>query len=173
MQNTQRIDPERKLRRQLRQKVEWGRWGMLAIIAVTFLNQILLLCGVKYHFLFSAAMPYYMNWMAIQMDLTGFKVVATLLTILLYLAYAACWLLSGHQKEWMLAALGLYSVDTVLLFVFAVTLLENPASCLLEILTHGLGIALLVYALLAFERLSKMPRPRRRSVEQKNDVSLG
>ena len=86
---------------------------------------------------------------------------AVVLTIAVYAAYIACWLMSAQRKEWIIAALGLYGLDTLLLVIFALTLLENPASCLLEILTHGVGIALLVVAVRAAEQLSRMPKRRR------------
>ena len=60
----------------------------------------------------------------------------------------------------LMAALGLYAVDTVLLIIFSLTLLNNPASCLLEILTHGAGLALLWWAVRAASQLSRIPRPR-------------
>lgn len=161
METARRSDPERLLRRQLRQRVEWGRLALLVIVGVSLINQILLLFGARFHFLPSAAMPYYLNWLARQLDMTGFKVVATLLTPIFYVAYLACWLLSARQKEWMMAALGLYGVDTVLLVVFALALLANPASCLLEILIHGLLLVVLFFAFQAHERLSRMPRRRR------------
>lgn len=160
METARRGDPERQLRRQLRQRVEWGRLVMLLIVGVSLINQILLLFGARFHFLPSAAMPYYLNWLARQLDMTGFKVIATLLTLVLYVAYLACWLLSARYKEWMMAALGLYGVDTVLLVVFAM-LLENPASCLLEILVHALLLVVLFFAFQALVRLEKLPRRRR------------
>lgn len=149
-----------QLRKRLRQQVQWGRMGILAILAVTLLNQILLLCKVNYHFHFSASLPYYLNWLSRQMGMGGFKAMAVILTILVYAGYIACWLLSAQQREWLVAALGLYAVDTVLLIIFAFTLLDNPASCLLEILTHGAGLALLWWAVRAANQLSRMPRPR-------------
>ena len=161
METTRRTGPQRQLRLKLRQRVEWGRWGFLAIIFISFINQILLLCGAKFHFLFSAAMPYYLNWLASQLGLVGFQVIATLLTFMLYGAYGACWLLSGRKREWMVATLALYGVDTLMLIVFALALLENPASCLLEVLVHIAGLVLLFFAFQAFEQLRKMPRRRR------------
>ena len=154
-----------QLRKKLRQQVQWGRMGLLVILAVTLLNQILLLCKVNYHFHFSAALPYYLNWLARQMGQGGFKAMATILTILIYACYIACWLLSAQRREWMMAALGLYIVDTVLLIIFSLTLLSNPASCLLEILTHGAALALLGWAFRASNQLSRMPRPRPRTMQ--------
>ena len=165
MEGTRRTDPQRMLKRKLRKQIEWGRWGLLAVIAATLLNQILLLCGAKYHLLFSAAMPYYLNWLAIQLNIGAFKAVATVLTIALYGAYAVCWLLSGHKKEWMLATLGLYGVDTLLLIIFAFTLVEHPASCLFEILVHFACLGLLGVAFRAFYQLSQLPRRKRPAMD--------
>lgn len=162
METIQRnMDPNRlQLRKKLRQQIQWGRMGLLVILAVSLLNQILLLCKVNYHFHFSAALPYYLNWLSRQMGLGGFKAMAVILTILVYACYIACWLLSAQRRDWLMAALGLYAVDTVLLIIFSLTLLNNPASCLLEILTHGAGLALLWWAVRAASQLSRIPRPR-------------
>ena len=63
-------------RKKLRQQVQWGRMGILAILVMSLVNQILLLCKVDYHFHFSAALPYYLNWLSrqlgSQMALDGF-----------------------------------------------------------------------------------------------------
>lgn len=165
METARRVPAEKRLRMRLRQQIGWGRTGLLAILAVTLLNQVLLMFHVDYHFLFSAAVPYYLNWLVQELgansDVGLFRFMATVLTILLYGAYIACWLQSAQRKEWLVAALGLYALDTVLLIIFCLTLLENPASCLLEVLTHGVGMALLVMAVLAAEQLSRMPKQRR------------
>ena len=78
METIQRnMDPNRlQLRKKLRQQIQWGRMGLLVILAVSLLNQILLLCKVNYHFHFSAALPYYLNWLSRQMGLDGFKAMA-------------------------------------------------------------------------------------------------
>lgn len=156
------VQTGRRVRLRLRQQVEWGRLGMLAMVAVTLVNQLLLALGVDYHFLFSAALPYYLNWSLKELGIRGAaSVFAGLLTVAVYVAYLACWLLSGRRREWLAAALGLYAVDTLLLIIFAFTMLESAAACVLEILTHGVLIAVLFVALQAAQRLSRMPRIRR------------
>ena len=131
MQTQQVTDPDRRCRIQLRKQIEWGRWAVLAIFLVSLVNQVMLWFGSSYHFLFSAAMPYYVNWLASQLGGTGLKIVATLLTLVLYGAYAMCVVLSGNRRDWMSATIGLYAVDTVVLCIFAFTMLANPVSCLL------------------------------------------
>lgn len=160
-----RVSPERRLRRELIKRINIGRWALLGIIAVTLLNQILLAFGAKYHFLFSAALPYYLNWLgnqlSTQVSVGAYRALAVILTIGLYAAYVASWLFFNQRKEWLMASLVLYGMDTVLLIVFALTLLENPASCLWEILVHCVGLAALFAAVQAFNKLSQLPRTRR------------
>ena len=167
METARRAGAQKQLRARLRQQINWGRNALLAILAITLLNQFMLMIGVNYHFLFSSAVPYYLNWLGRELaahgDVTAFKVIAVVLTMVMYVAYIACWLLSSQRREWLLAALGLYGIDTLLLVIFSLTLLENPASCLLEILTHLVGLWLLYVAVGAANRLSSLPRPQRPS----------
>ena len=162
MQTQRATDPDRRLRIQLRKQIEWGRCAILAIFLVSLVNQVMLWFGSGYHFLFSAAMPYYVNWLASQLGGTGLKVVATLLTLLLFGAYAICVVFSGNRRDWMSATIGLYAVDTLVLCVFAFTMLENPASCILEILVHVALIAPMVNAIRAFDRMERLPKLRHR-----------
>ena len=170
VESAQRTPADKRLRRELIRRINLGRWALLAIVAVSLLNQLLLACGVKYHFLFSAAMPYYLNWLGIRLSAVAsvgaYRALAVILTLALYVGYGACWLLSAQRKEWMLACLVLYGVDTLLLIVFALALLENPASCLLEVLTHCLGLYALYLSVQASEQLSKLPRQRRPRTEE-------
>lgn len=162
MQTQRATDPDRRLRIQLRKQIEWGRWAILAVFLVSLVNQVMLWFGSSYHFLFSAAMPYYVNWLAGQLGGTGLKVLATLLTLVLYGAYAICVVLSGNRRDWMLATIVLYGLDTVILCIFAFTMLENPASCLLEILVHVAILAPMVNAIRAFDRMEQLPKLRHR-----------
>lgn len=163
METAQRIPAEKQLRKRLRQQVDYGRIGLLAILLVTLLNQLLLMFKVSYHFLFSASVPYYLNWLSREMGgHAAFKALAVVLTFLIYAAYVGCCLMSGQRKEWLMAALGLYALDTLLLVIFSWVMLENPASCLLEILVHLAALLLLFNAVRCADKLSKMPRRRRR-----------
>lgn len=158
----ERTRSERRMRTRLRKQAEWGRQSLLIIMAVSLINQLLLALNVNYHFLFSAAVPYYLNWCCAKLNVHGvLSVLATLVTLGLYVAYAACWLLSQRKRGWLAAGLGLYAADTLLLILFTFTMLENPASCILEILTHIVGLVVLWVSLQAAERLSRMPRNRK------------
>lgn len=151
------MDPNRfkRLRKNLQRQVSWGQYALLAVLAVSFLNQIMLWLGINYHFLVSAAMPYYINWMARQLSSGSFAVAATVVTLALYGAYGLC-LLKSYEPQWFKAGMLLYAADTVLLLVFALALLENPVSCLLELIVHGAVLVLLWQAWRARQRLQRL-----------------
>jgi predicted membrane protein len=121
---------------------------------------------VNYHFHLSAALPYYLNWLGEKLGgtagATPLKVFAVIVTFLSFVAYVACWVLSARRRELLKAALLLYSADTVMLVIFAFALLNNPFSCLLEILTHLIGIALLYDGYRSAEQLAYLSKKRRR-----------
>ncbi len=157
---------QKRARRQLRQHIGLGRTAMLVLLVVSLINQLLLLLKINYHFLFSAGVPYYLNWMALKLGehkgVTFFKVFALLATLVIFAVYVGCWLLSARQRRYLKTALVIYCADTVLLVIFAFALLNNPFSCLLEILTHLIGIALLYDGYRSAEQLAYLSKKRRR-----------
>jgi hypothetical protein len=142
-----------------------GVVGLVLMILVSLLNQLLLLLKVNFHFLFSASVPYYLNWLARKLGgpagVTPLKVIAVIVTLVIYFAYVACWLFSARRKDYLKTALLLYCADTVLLVIFACALLNNPFNCLLELLTHLLVVAVLYTAHRAAQQLSRMPKKKK------------
>lgn len=154
-----------RLRRKLQQHIGLGRTALLLMLLVSLLNQLLLLLKVNYHFLFSSAVPYYLNWLARKLGgpagVTPLKVIAVIVTLLIYLLYVACWLFSAHRREFLKTALLIYSADTVLLVIFAFALLNNPFSRLLELLIHLVVIGLLYNGHRSAQQLRRMGKKRR------------
>lgn len=147
----------------LRRQVTCGRVALLALVGLSLINQLLLIFGVNYHFWISAAVPYYLNWFCVQVDAGAItRVLAGLATVMIYITYIVCLVLSQRKQYWMTLCLGLYGVDTLLLAIFSFTLLSNPVSCLLEIAVHIGIIVLLVIADQAMGQLNRMRRPPRR-----------
>lgn len=175
METSHRNSGDKRLRKRLIQQIEAGRLTLLILAAVSLVNQILLICNVNYHLLLSMASPYYLNWLNIELSKQGstgvYGFFAVLLTIVVYIALLACWLMSGQSKQWLAAAFGIYALDTVLLVVFT-TLLKNPASCLLEVVTHCVVLAVLYNALRSAEKLSKLPRRRRVRPEENVPIAV-
>jgi hypothetical protein len=148
-------------RAKFRHQLAAGRMALLAVTAFTLINLILLLCRVEYHFLLSAAVPYYVNWLCVKLNAPGiWSVLAALLAIGLTAFFAACWVRSYRRRVFVMAAMAAYGLDTLLLAIFAFTLLDNPASCILEIVTH-LGVLYLLAA--ADQASAAMQRMRQRA----------
>lgn len=167
MENTRerRSTAGQNARRRLMQRIGLGRMAILFILAVSLLNQLLLVLEVNYHFLFSAAVPYYFNWLAGKLGgaagVTPLKVFAVIVSLLIYVAYVGCWIFSANRRDFLKIALWLYVADTVLLVGFAFAMLKNPFSCLLELLVHLIGIAIVYYAHVSAQQLRKMSRKRK------------
>lgn len=141
---------EQKRRQKLNRTFQTGRIVLLILLVVSVFNQLLLLLKVDYHIFFSASMPYYLNWLAGALGgsggITFLKVFAVLVTVICYGGYAICWIQSSQQREFLRTALLLYAMDTLMLVIFAFVFIENPISCLLEILVHLVALWLLYNA---------------------------
>ena len=164
MENTQRqrAMKEQKMRQNLLQWIGLGRTAILLLLAVSLLNTLLSLFKVDYHFLFSAAVPHYLNWLAgklaVSSGVTPLKIFAVIVTLLTFASYAACWAYSARRRHFLKIALLLYCVDTLLLVVFAVGCIKNPLNCLLELLVHLIGVGVLYHSHCCAQQLHRMAR---------------
>lgn len=148
-------------RAKFRHQLAAGRLALMAVAVLTLINQLLLLWRAEYHFLLSAATSYYVNWLWFKLELGGgWAVFNVLLTLILDGFYCVCWARSGRRRIYITAALAAYGLDTLLLVIFAFTMLNNPASCILEILTH-LGVLYLL--LTADQAAAALQRMRQRA----------
>jgi hypothetical protein len=143
----------------LRHQVAAGRCALLAVTGLTLVNLILLICKAEYHFLLSGAVPYYVNWLCAKLDSAWiWLLLAAILSVGLTVLYGACWVLSQRRRIFLTAAVGFYALDTLLLVIFAFTLVGNPASCALEVLTHLAVLALLAVSERAAGEMQRMRR---------------
>jgi hypothetical protein len=161
----------RKSRSQrLRRRINTGRITLLVISLVSLLNQLLLLLGVDYHFLFSAATPYYLNWLgqalSIYHAVTFYKIIAMVISIAVFALLMACWVFSAHDWKWMRNGLIFYCIDTLVLIIFAIGFLENPFSCTLWFLVHLIGVGLLYQAFRSSQELDQLNRRRKRREQE-------
>ena len=145
----------RRMRMRLWHRFAWGRCGLAGMVGVSVVNLVLLLFGVQYHFLLSAAVPYYLGWVCGQLGVGGWlKLLSGVVAVVILAVYGGCWFLSRRRRGLLTVALGIYVLDTVLLVLFAATLLEDPVPCALEILTHCVYIGVQIPATMAGHRLS-------------------
>lgn len=149
----------------IRHQVNAGRAALLAVAGLTLINQLMLWWGAEYHFWLSAAVPYYVNWLGGKLELSGgWPMMNVLLALALDGFFFACWAMSRRRRIFLTAALAGYALDTLLLVIFAFTMLNNPVSCLLEILTH---LAVVYLLLTADQAAGAMQRMRQRKPWQK------
>ena len=115
-------------------------WVLLAVAWLTVANLLLFWLGSGQRLYFAAALPYYAASFADQLSQDGIlRLLVGLCALLFCLTYAAC-LKSTNRGGFGLL---FYGLDTVFLLLAAVCLVENPLSCLPELLFHGLVLLLL------------------------------
>ncbi len=156
-----RAEVDKNTRAYQEQMVKGARATLLAVMLFTVVNLVLLVAEQGSYFLFSASVPYYLTMLGILMDraLGGrtFLFTALAVSAVCLVAYLLCWLLSKKRGGWLTVALALFVVDTVLLVVCAFTLLENPASCVMDAVFHGLAIYELAVGVRGVKKLKQLP----------------
>lgn len=166
--NTTTVSPRIALENQYK----ISRGNLMIAVVFTLVNIILALVGGDIYFLFSASIPYYL--VVYGMVLCGkmpaefyegdindyiflndsFLIVMTVLSIVIVTLYALCWLFSSKQRSgWLIAALVLFAVDTIgmfLIYGFDVTMI-------IDILFHAWVIYYLVIGISACKKLKNLP----------------
>ena len=111
-----------------------ARVNVLSVVLFTLINVVLCLLGMDSYFLFSAIVPYFIAsigalWGGLYppeyyADLemteadflsTGFVVACAAVAIVIIALYFVCWLLSKKHVAFMIAALALFAIDTILM----------------------------------------------------------
>ncbi len=111
-----------------------ARVNVLSVVLFTLINVVLCLLGMDSYFLFSAIVPYFIAsigalWGGLYppeyyADLemteadflsTGFVVACAVVAIVIIALYFVCWLLSKKHVAFMIAALALFAIDTILM----------------------------------------------------------
>lgn len=111
-----------------------ARVNVLSVVLLTLINVVLCLLGMDSYFLFSAIVPYFIAsigalWGGLYppeyyADLemteadfmsTGFVVACAAIAIFIIALYFVCWLLSKKHVAFMIAALVLFAIDTILM----------------------------------------------------------
>lgn len=144
----------------LTKQVAGGRYSLLLILIFTTINLVFLLLDANRYFLFSASIPYFMTALGMGMDYnlggTTYKYTALAISVVILVAYLACWLMGKKHAGWLIAALILFIVDTLGLVFFSFTLLENPWGSILDYLFHGWAIVELIQAVRCAGKLKKL-----------------
>lgn len=116
-------------------KVSIARNNLLLVIVFTVINIILAACNSGSYFLFSAFIPYFCAYigaviyhypeeMATEIGTeippeiaTVCLVIGIVIAVLLLVPYLLCWIFSKRHYGWMIAALVLFSLDSIWLLI--------------------------------------------------------
>lgn len=116
-----------------------ARSSLLSMMLFTVINTALAAMGSYTYFVFSDYMAYYaaMFGRAFYEESGGqilFLVIGCAVAALVLLPYLLCWIFSGKRRGWLIAALVMFTIDTVLVVGDAIAYME--ISYLLDIAFH-------------------------------------
>ena len=166
----QKNRPQLTPRQQLENRYKTGRYNLLVVVIITLFNLVLAFLGAEKYYVFSAAIPHYLvinalfacgkmpdSWYDYPKEEYIFEGMSTLITAtviaaLILAVFFVLYLLSKKHVGFLIAALVLFIVDTVAMF-----LLMGIEGMLLDIVLHGLVIFYLISAITAVYKLRRMP----------------
>lgn len=137
------------------EKFNAARANLLAMIGFTLLNVILALTGASTMMLFSATFPYVMALSVTMVDIPVLQGLFLIAAIVAIAVFFLCWIFSKRRYGWMIAALVLFSLDT--LFMLSVYLTAKDWGGILDVVFHIWIIIYLVQGIKYGHRLKTLP----------------
>ncbi|MBE7065056.1 MAG: hypothetical protein E7384_04480 [Ruminococcaceae bacterium] len=159
----------------LEAKYKNSRLNLLLVVVFTVINMIMLFLDSSSYFLFSASVPYFMTYFGLYFggkfpaemyaDVVpeghefigygnGVVIVLTVIAALIVATYLLCWIFSNKKRVgWLIAALVMFSIDTVAMFFLSGFAIEN----ILDIVFHVWVIIDLSRGISAYFKLKKLP----------------
>ena len=157
--NKQTVD--KNSREYLTQKRNSGRSTLLTILIFTVINIVMLVVQADYYFLFSASVPYYLTLFGMIFDefVVGTYTTSALVIAAVILGlFLLCWIFSKKRRGWLIAALVMFIIDTVLVIVDAIGFME--ISYLMDIAFHiWLIVELILGIRVGKEAIAEMNAP--------------
>ena len=95
-----------------------SRNNLLLMIILTLVNLVMLYAGSNRMLLFSATVPYLSVVFGMAMMKQSLYIACVILALICLAIYFLCWLLSKHHYGWMIAAMVLFGLDTLVLLSF-------------------------------------------------------
>ncbi len=159
-------------RQALEMKYNTARANLLLVLLFTVVNIILVLVGANTYFLFSASIPYFIVYLGAlfcgklpaeyyegtgltEADFfpTSVLTVTVVIAVVILALYFLSWLLSKKQKVgWLIFALVLFSLDTVMMFFF----MGISVDTIFDVLFHAWVLYYLVAGVRAHVQLKKL-----------------
>ncbi|MCL1822867.1 MAG: hypothetical protein FWG44_01570 [Oscillospiraceae bacterium] len=111
-----------------------SRANLLIVVVMTAVNIVLVAVEADFSFLFSASMPLVIYGFFIGLD---FAVAGMLLALVAVGLYALFWALAKNMRGFIVAALILFSIDTLVFVYLLIRLTAFEASFIINIAFHG------------------------------------
>ena len=138
------------------QRYKTSRANLLLIIILTVVNVVMLLVGSETMLLFSISVPYYAVVFGYVMENTTMLTTGCVIAAIMLVVYLLCWIFSKKRTGWMIAALVLFIIDTVVMGLMYLGLGE--ASGIMDVLIHAWVLYYLIVGVISASKLKKMPR---------------
>ena len=116
------------------EKVSGSRKNLLMMIILTVVNLVLLALDSNVMMLFSATVPYYSVAIAMATGAKELFIVTMIISAIIMIFYLLCWKFSEKHYGWMVAALVLFTIDTLCLIGLYIVLGE--VSGILDFIIH-------------------------------------
>ena len=137
-------------------KFKKTRSNLLAVVAFTAINLILIAFNAGFYFPFSATAPGLIfevgRGMAEELQRNVFLIAGLIIAFIVVALYFVCWLLTKRLRGFILAALILFSLDS-LMFLAIVFAAGFEISYLLDIAFHGWVLFYLINGVVAWAKL--------------------
>lgn len=137
------------------QRYSVARHNLLLMIALTVVNLILLAFNSGVMMLFSATVPYYAVLVGIVSENGAVLTVCICLTAVILATYILCWVMSKKHYGWMIAALVMFILDTLVLV--GLYLLLQELSGVMDALIHAWVLYYLIIGVRYGHQLSATP----------------
>ena len=144
-------------KRQLEANYSNGRKSLLFLVILSVVNLISIPLANIY-FLFSAFLPSFLSTIGYNsFNETGdpyYLIIFSMLGLVALIPYAACWYFSKKHYGWMVGALVLFAIETVLVvLVFVIDLIYGEFGSILDLLLHAYVLYCLAQAVKVGKKL--------------------
>jgi len=150
-------DPREKLEK----KFSISRNNLLAVIAFTAINIVLVLTNSDWYFLFSASIPIFVLFLGSEfINFAGdisFAAQGIAASFISLSIYGIIWGITKKHKAWIIAALVYFSIDIFLSLYLLVTVIDEfEAVTIVELAFRGLIMFYLISGTITWAKLRKL-----------------
>ena len=131
-----------------------ARGNLLLVVILTAINIVMFASGSDNMFLFSATIPYSIAVAGMLTETVQISVIGIVFALLILALYLVCWGMSKHHYGWMIAALVIFSIDTVAWA--GICILVGDISGIFDFLIHVLVLYYLIVGVINGHRLKQL-----------------